>query len=107
MFFIGLVMVIVGVPFTIKGFRTLALLESHPFYTLANGVTEEELAMSSFIWLVVALAGVALVIFAIIKRRNKSALDDIQNSTQKSYCEHCKLNVSSSDGTCPICGEKL
>lgn len=107
MFIIGLIMTIWGGIISIKGIKTLMLLESNNAYRLAGGITEEQLAMSSIIWFIVAVIGIVLIIFSVIKRRNKAALDSLENSAQNTYCSDCRLNVTSKEGKCPICGKQL
>lgn len=60
-------------------------------------------AMASF----VAMISVVMMIFGWMKRRNHSALDSIENSVKADFCPKCKVNVSTDNINCPICGNKL
>lgn len=107
MFLTGLIMTCLGAPISIGGLRVLYMLDSNPRARLRGGLTEESLFVVSIIGILLAVIGIILMIFGIVRRKNKALSDSIHNAGKLEYCPHCKTNVSSQNGVCPICKRKI
>lgn len=107
MFLAGLAMALIGFPLGIKWLLLLKKLDENPFLSLSNGMSEEQLAAMTIVALICGVIGIVLMVFGFMKRRNTSAMNNIINTGKKTYCLHCGVNVSSEDGICPICKNKL
>ncbi len=108
MFIIGLSLTCFSVPFAIYMLDILNKTNSNPYkYQLANGITESTVENLVVLSIVMACVGVCLMIFGWVNRRNKAALNSIENHSKSNYCPNCNLNISGSSNKCPICGNKL
>lgn len=108
MFLLGLLLTCFSVPIGINMIYSLYLVSENPYsYRFTNGFSEESVAFIAVLAFSAAIIGICLMVFGIIKRRNKAALDSIKNYKKADFCKKCNLNVSSSNGHCPICGDKL
>lgn len=108
MFLIGLCIASFALPFAVSMFRNLYLLSEYPsMYVTVNGFTENDIATMAVIFAVMAVIGIVLMIFGLIKRRNKAALDSIINDGKQNYCSNCNINVAADAVKCPVCGKSL
>ncbi len=108
MFIIGLCLTAFTLPMAISMMRNLYLVSEHPYtYRLSYGLSEEDVATMAILFFVLAIIGIALMIFGWIKKRNKAALDSIVNAGKQNYCSNCNINVSEQDTNCPVCGKLL
>lgn len=107
MFIAGLAMTLIGLPLGIKWLLLIKELDENPFYSLSNGMSEDGLAAMTIIAFICGIVGIVLMVFGIMKRRNAAAMNSIIYTGRKNYCPHCRVNVSSNDGVCPICKNKI
>lgn len=107
MFLIGLFMSCFGLPLSIWSFRILYVLDNNSHVRLSGNLTEENIATAAVISILLIIVGIILMIFGKAKRKNKEIADSIINSNKLNYCQHCRTNVDSKNGICPICNQKI
>lgn len=72
----------------------------------------EEALLKLFTTDIIALTiGIILIIFGIMRSRNKNALDKLtnkeKNSIEQAKCKSCGLNLSENTKICPRCGAHI
>ncbi len=107
LFLIGLFMTCSGVPISIWAIRILYVLNTNSYARLRGGLTEDDILAIAMIGVLLAVIGIALMIFGKMKRKNTEISDSIINSGSLNYCPRCNANVNSRDGKCPICNQKI
>ncbi len=108
MIIIGYCFIVLGCFLASFGFSTLKELSQYPsWYLSLNDINESTYVFLAVMGVVLLAAGACMVIFSWLKRRNKSLLDSIENTSQPCYCRHCDINVSPTHDCCPICGKNL
>lgn len=74
-------------------------------------IKEDVLLVMITISMVALAAGIVLIIFGVIKSKNKNALDRLanyeKNSIEQARCKSCGLNLSENVKICPRCGSQL
>ena len=108
MFLIGLSLMLFSLPMAIVTIRNIYLVNEYPnMYRYAEGMNDESAVIRATIFVILVSVGIALMIAAWIKRRNKATLDTIVNAQSQSFCPTCGINVSAPNTHCPICGRQL
>ena len=110
MFLIGLFLVSFSLPFAIIMFSNYNKVASNSGYRFINGFSEESVMAIVVISLIVVAIGIILMIYGWLKRKDEARQKTIQNKSQQNksnFCRMCKVNVSTSTGKCPICGNDL
>ena len=100
-------MVCFGIPMSAWALRILYILDNTPYVRLNGGLTEDNIGAVAIVGVLLAVVGIVLIIFGKMKRKNKEISDSIENSGKLNYCGHCRTNVNSTGGRCPICNQKI
>lgn len=109
--------IVIGYILTILGCfgtaGTLFTISNDHRYSYTAPYTSHETTVLTMlvISVIVLVAGIATIIFAIIKNRNENKLKELTNIQTDSQiigkCPNCNINVSENCSVCPKCGEKL
>lgn len=110
---VGVILIIIGVFGTASSFKVL--VETHKYSSLYTSADKGPM-MFFIVSFIILLAGIIVVIFSIIKKRNEDKLESLtringSDSTGrillKNKCPVCNLNVTDGCKVCPQCGNVL
>lgn len=92
----------------IIGFISLFLKVQKASNSVFMRVNEAMLFKMVTIDTIALIVGIVLIIFAVVKSRNKNALDQLRNNEknaiEQAKCKSCGLNLSENTKICPQCG---
>lgn len=106
----GLIMTSLGL---IGTFSAISYIENDRHYTYSAPFTDHELTVLFLfvVCLIVAVVGIILIIFSIMKKKNQDALSRIQevngDGKKANVCPKCGLNLAEGVEICPKCAAKL
>ncbi len=113
MFIIGLSLTVVGAPLMLYAFYLINRYSNNPFARLHDyqsifaGMSNSDLLIVAMFGLLLTLVGICLMVSAKKKQQDMAKARSLENMRSNNYCSHCRTNVSSNDGTCPICHNRL
>lgn len=88
-------------------------MENDRRYTYRPPLTDHESTVIAIftVCLIVAVVGLLITVFSIIKKRNEDSLAKLVNTTngsnQKNVCVYCGLNLMEGSTVCPKCGKTV
>ncbi len=107
MFLVGLFLTCFSIPSIAWLIYTIVDYYTTPQLIFGTGLNEEKIVMAIGIFILIAIAGISLMIFGWTKKKSDDNLKSIENNETRNFCRYCGVNVTAENNKCPICNRNL